>query len=112
MTNLLIITITLTTTHEKIIYLNAIIFSLLSSSLIAQHCLYFDGGDAATIVSADLLGATSEHVVMPGKVNIRDVLNLTPMSDAPSSPGNGDLYVDTDNHIYCYLNGVWKQLDN
>ena len=49
---------------------------------------------------------------MPGKVNIRDVLNLTPMSDAPSSPGNGDLYVDTDNHIYCYLNGVWKQLDN
>ena len=97
---------------KKLSILCLSIFSLLSSSLIAQHCLYFDGGDAATIVSTNLLGATSEHVVMPGKVNIRDVLNLTPMSDAPSSPGNGDLYVDTDNHIYCYLNGAWKQLDN
>ena len=97
---------------KKIILFILAIIVLISSNLSAQHCLYFDGGDAATIVSTNLLGTTSEHVVMPGKVNIRDVLNLTPMSDAPSSPGNGDLYVDTDNHIYCYLNGVWKQLDN
>ncbi|MQP23795.1 hypothetical protein GFJ94_01810 [Flavobacterium sp. LMO8] len=67
------------------------------------------------ITTADnqiMLGRTVDHVVIPGKANIRDVLNLKPMSAAPSSPVNGDLYVNsTDNHIYCYLGGVWKQLD-
>ena len=47
-----------------------------------------------------------------GDVKIKDVLHLTPLVSAPSSPENGDLYVGTDNHIYCYLNGAWKQLDN
>jgi hypothetical protein len=45
-------------------------------------------------------------------VTINDILNLTPRNSAPSNPLNGSIYVGTDNHIYCYLNGVWKQLDN
>jgi hypothetical protein len=46
-------------------------------------------------------------------VHINDVLRLEPQFSAPSSPSNGDIYINsTDNHIYCYLNGSWKQLDN
>ena len=47
------------------------------------------------------------------KVTINDVLNLAPRTAAPGSPANGDLYYNsTDHHIYCYVNGSWKQLDN
>ncbi|MFH2096643.1 MAG: hypothetical protein ABIJ16_13115 [Bacteroidota bacterium] len=47
------------------------------------------------------------------KVTITDVLNLRPRSSFPPIPVNGDLfYNSTDHHIYCYVNGVWKQLDN
>jgi len=47
-----------------------------------------------------------------GKATINSVLKLAPMSSAPSSPTEGELYVNsTDHHIYCYLNGIWKQLD-
>ena len=46
-------------------------------------------------------------------VHINDVLRLEPRADTPSSPSEGDIYVNsTTNHIYCYLNGSWKQLDN
>jgi hypothetical protein len=46
-------------------------------------------------------------------LHIRDVLRLQPRSLAPSSPSEGDIYVDSDDqHIYCYLNGLWVQLDN
>jgi len=46
------------------------------------------------------------------KVTINDVLILTPRSTVPIGPVNGEIYVGTDNHIYCYLGGAWKQLDN
>jgi hypothetical protein len=47
------------------------------------------------------------------RVNIRDTLRLEPRASAPSSPSEGDLYVDSGtHHIYCYLSGAWKQLDN
>ncbi len=45
------------------------------------------------------------------KVTINDVLILAPRSTAPTAPTNGEIYVGTDNHIYCYLGGSWKQLD-
>jgi len=48
-------------------------------------------------------------------VNIKNVLHLQPMSRFPTSASNGDLVVVQMNmqyHIYCYLNGEWKQLDN
>lgn len=49
-------------------------------------------------------------------VNINDVLHLTPRSAAPTvpPPQEGDIYVDSStdpHHIFCYLSGVWKQLD-
>ena len=46
------------------------------------------------------------------KVTINDVLIIDPRSSAPTSPTEGELYVNsTNHHIYCYLNGSWKQLD-
>ena len=44
---------------KKIILFILAIIVLISSNLSAQHCLYFDGGDAATIVSTNLLGAAA-----------------------------------------------------
>ena len=45
-------------------------------------------------------------------LHISDVLRLEPRASAPTSPSQGDIYVNSsDHHIYCYLNGVWKQLD-
>lgn len=52
------------------------------------------------------------------KVNVNDVLHLEPRDSAPQSGTNGDLYVgalpdsDGNRHIYCYLDDVWRQLDN
>ncbi|MBI5541162.1 MAG: hypothetical protein HY951_13940 [Bacteroidia bacterium] len=46
------------------------------------------------------------------KVTINDLLNLAPRFGAPAAPLEGDVYVNAaDHHIYCYLNGIWKQLD-
>ena len=46
------------------------------------------------------------------KVTINDVMKLAPRTTAPSSPTEGEIYVNSsDHHIYCYLNGSWKQLD-
>jgi hypothetical protein len=48
------------------------------------------------------------------KLHINDVMRLEPVSDFPSSPSDGDLCVrgtSGDYHIYCYLNGRWRQLD-
>ena len=45
-------------------------------------------------------------------LHISDVMRLEPRANVPTSPSEGDLYVNsTDHHIYCYLNGVWKPLD-
>ena len=49
-----------------------------------------------------------------GIVTINDILNLTPRVSAPSSPVDGMIAiygVGAAQHIYCRLNGVWKQLD-
>ncbi len=47
-------------------------------------------------------------------VTINNVLTLTPRANAPDNPREGELYVGSDgtgNHIYCFLNGNWVQLD-
>ena len=48
-------------------------------------------------------------------VTINEVLVLTPTTLAPVSPVNGMIAVygaGAAQHIYCYINGSWKQLDN
>lgn len=44
---------------------------------------------------------------------IHKFIKLTPINPAPAPAQEGYVYVDSvTHHIYCYLNGVWKQLDN
>ena len=40
-------------------------------------------------------------------------MKLPPRATAPSSPTDGELYVNSGvtPHVYCYLNGKWRQLD-
>ena len=48
------------------------------------------------------------------QVHIKDVMRLEPRADYPASPSDGDLCVVGavgSRHIYCYLNGAWRQLD-
>jgi hypothetical protein len=48
------------------------------------------------------------------KLHISDVLRLEPRTSFPSNPGTGDICVvlsGGSSHIYCYLNGDWRQLD-
>ena len=60
---------------------------------------------AATLdVSGDVKVSTS--------INIGTIIHLTPGS-APSSPSEGDIYVNSsDHHIYFYNGTSWKQMDN
>jgi hypothetical protein len=47
-------------------------------------------------------------------LHISDVMRLEPRSSYPSSPSDGDLCIvgaSGSRHIYCYLNGSWRQLD-
>jgi len=49
-----------------------------------------------------------------GKIVMEDILHLEPITSFPSSATDGDICVKTTsdiNHIYCYLNGDWQQLD-
>ena len=46
------------------------------------------------------------------RLHISDVMRLEPRASAPASPSEGDLYVNsTSHHVYCFLDGAWKQLD-
>jgi len=70
----------------------------------------YTNGDGKVYFSGKVgIGTTSPERAL----HISDVMRLQPRASAPSNPSEGDIYVDsTDHHIYCYLNGVWKQLDN
>ena len=50
----------------------------------------------------------------PGVVRITDILILTPRSSFPTPAEEGMVVVKGTTgsyHIYCYLNGSWRQLD-
>jgi hypothetical protein len=72
----------------------------------ASHAVIFH--DTETPIKVGI-GTTNPQRAL----HISDVMRLEPRASAPASPSEGDIYVNsTDHHIYCYLNGVWKQLDN
>lgn len=47
-----------------------------------------------------------------GIVTINSILKLTPQASPPGSPVEGQIYSDTDHHLYFYDGSTWKQLDN
>ena len=66
--------------------------------------LYIANNSTTTLMEGDFQNGT---------VTINNVLNLTPLASAPSSPILGTIYVNsTDNHIYFYNGSTWIQLDN
>jgi hypothetical protein len=76
------------------------------------------GSGVGAITWATALAFRSDGNVGIGTTNparplhVSDVMRLQPRASAPGSPVEGDLYVNSsDHHIYCFLNGVWKQLD-
>jgi hypothetical protein len=73
---------------------------------------FYQNGDKVTIQNGT--GYVGIGTNNPQRaLHISDVLRLQPRGSAPSSPSEGDIYVSSSNHhIYCYLDGTWKQLDN
>ena len=44
---------------------------------------------------------------------IGNLLQLQLLDAAPTEPQEGMIYINSsDRHIYCYLNGAWKRMDN
>ena len=76
---------------------------------------YYESGSNKLVIGNDWNGVGSKLIYgdfTTGKVTIERVLRLPP-STTPASPENGDIYLNSSNgHIYCYIYGVWKQLDN
>jgi len=71
----------------------------------ASHAVIFH--DTQTPIKVGI-GTTNPQRAL----HISDVMRLEPRASAPDNPAEGDIYVNSaDHHIYCYLNGVWKQLD-
>ncbi|MCF8368636.1 MAG: hypothetical protein K9G76_06305 [Bacteroidales bacterium] len=47
------------------------------------------------------------------KAHIKDVLRLEPRVTFPPTPEEGDIFVNANDHnIYCFLNGMWKPLND
>ncbi len=81
-------------------------------------CLGYNAGYGATGDNQLFIANNSGSALIYGdfstkKVTINDVLILNPRSSVPSNPVEGEIFVySATDHIYCYLNGTWKQLDN
>jgi hypothetical protein len=76
-----------------------------------------DTGSSVSLYHRDQGQVPVSYVDMTRGTNggavISDVMQLRPRPTEPTSPAEGQLYVNSiDHHIYCFLNGVWKQLDN
>ncbi len=68
-----------------------------------------DNAVVAGVIGVDKASGTSNHRA----AFFDGVMRLKPMATAPASAMEGDVYVNgASHHIYCYLGGAWKQLDN
>lgn len=72
------------------------------------------GTQIAGVLGVDGTDGISVAGYFMGDVFIDDVIRLNPRSEFPSSPQDGHVCVVGSSgfrHIYCYLNGGWRQLD-
>lgn len=51
-------------------------------------------------------------IIVTSTTNLSAGIRLVPQALPPASAVEGDIYADTDNHLYYYNGTAWKQLDN
>lgn len=77
-----------------------------------SYTMYFGAPPTNRLAGIEVQSTGDILLQSDTKTTISDVLELTPRSSAPSSPTEGMIYVNsTVNHIYCYINSTWVQLD-
>ena len=77
-----------------------------SADIIESNKLYISNTSGTPLIGGDF----SSRVV-----TIDKILSLAPVNTLPTSAVNGMIAIQgvgAAQHIYCYLNGAWKQLDN
>lgn len=80
-----------------------------------NHVFYSGSNRIMTIVGSGEVGiypinTPTSFLHLPAPSGTKASLRLE-QGSPNSSPNNGDIYTDG-THIYCYLAGTWKQLDN
>ena len=79
----------------------------------AQSAFIVGNGTAAN-ARRNLIFASGSQFQISGSLLLKDILVLAPRTTTPT-PAPGMIIVSgsgADEHIYCYLNSTWKQLDN
>jgi hypothetical protein len=91
------------------------------AAMLELHC---NGGVAGNAIKIDKSGdgAITKDIKLQngetidnaddGVITLSSAMKLTPHSDPPSSAAEGQIYADTDHHLYYYNGSSWKQLDN
>ncbi len=76
----------------------------------------FDWAAVISMIDPETFGNSTDTSTARAQISTNflfaDVLKLTPSASPPVTANEGDIYADTDHHLY-YFNGTdWKQLDN
>ena len=82
--------------------------------IINKYTITVQSGSQSKLNFRNSLHPNSGSFDFSGSVNINNILTLAPRTTTPGSPTNGMVMVSgsgADQHIYCYLNSTWKQLD-
>lgn len=69
--------------------------------------------DTIWLMGGEVIYATGNGAITlqtGGRVTIKDALHLNPTASPPGGATQGDLYFDTDGHLYIYNGSAWKQL--
>jgi len=93
---------------------NSIVASDIAAASVGQSELKTNSVSSSKILDNSITGydINTSAEISANKISLSDVLKLIPQSTAPTAPTEGELYVNSnDHHIYCYLNGAWRQLD-
>ncbi len=76
---------------------------------VGSNKLYISNSETAEpLIAGDF---ASKELTVNNKLNVKEVLHLTPLSSAPSNPKVGDLYMGTDDKLYIFVStngGEWK----
>ncbi len=77
----------------------------------ASNKLYISNSETNTpLIGGDF---NQKEVTINNKLNIKEVLHLSPLANAPSNPQVGDIYLGIDNKLYLFIGtngGEWKTL--